>query len=98
MLPDIIDTVHSNADRVRELETRLTALYEHMVGPTPQEPEGKSELDNPYGMFPIMLAVELKTKTRLQACAYILENIERVMTTSGNSVQPPMSEVTTYRT
>lgn len=83
MLPDIIDVSRSNKEHARTIESRLNQLYEHLLGPQPVDGVSKTEKEGePYGAFTVIYETELKTQEILRACGYILDNIERVMTSS----------------
>lgn len=81
MLPDIIDVSRSNKEYARTIEARLNQLYEHLLGPQPVDGASKAEKEHePYGAFTVVYETELKTQEILRACGYMLDNIERVVT------------------
>lgn len=83
MLPDIIGVSRSNKEHAQTIESRLTQLYEHLLGPQPADGVSKAEKEHePYGAFTVIYETELKTQEILRACGYILDNIERVMTST----------------
>lgn len=83
MLPDIIDVSRTNKEYARTIESRLTQLYEHLLGPQPVDGVSKAEKEGePYGAFTIIYETELKTQEILRTCGYMLDNIERAVTSS----------------